>query len=154
MSSSLRTELTHHTRIIKDNMRQKEQKGRMSHGKAGKEGSETVKGVAKGVASLERPLSLGRPPQTQGLRVCTYSEAGEYARWCFGELLGLLFEDYNRVKEETEKQSFLHPKELSVNSLFCICVGVSSALAVSSLRAGAVPFISESPAPSPEIDTS
>lgn len=39
--------------------------------------------------------------------------------------LGLLSEDYDRVKEETEKQSFPDPEELSLSSLLYICVRVS-----------------------------
>lgn len=39
--------------------------------------------------------------------------------------LGLLSEDYNRVKEETEKRSFPNPEELSLSSLLHICVRIS-----------------------------
>lgn len=37
-------------------------------------------------------------------------------------LLGLLFEDYNRAKEE---RSFSNPEELSLSSLLHICVHIS-----------------------------
>lgn len=40
-------------------------------------------------------------------------------------LLGLLFEDYNRVKKEPEKRSFPNEVELSLSSPLHICVRVS-----------------------------
>lgn len=43
-------------------------------------------------------------------------------------LLDLLFEDYKWVKEEAEKQSFPNAEELSLSSLFFICVGISSSI--------------------------
>lgn len=86
--------------------------------------------------------------------MCAHLEAREYTRCCVKAPLGLLSEDYDRVKEETEKQSFPDPEELSLSSLLYISVYVSP-LHVSHelLRAGVVSLISESPAPDMVIDT-
>lgn len=71
----------------------------------------------------------------------------------FRSLLGLLFEDYNTAKEETEKLSFPTQRNSTFHHYFVFVEVSLLLLAVSSLRAGAMPFISESLAPGPGTDT-